>query len=98
MSSRRLTVLVAVSSLALLLPLLLLPRLAHAQGTASPPRDALGDRLRVPDSLHSQVMQLRDGSTLVGRITEVRADSVAFATAVASVVLPRSAIVEVREI
>ena len=95
MSSRRLTVLIAVTSLLLLVPLLLLPRLAHGQ---APSGGQLADALRVPDSLHTQVLELRDGSTLVGRIREVGADSVTFATSIAVLSVPRSAIVKVREI
>ena len=96
MSSRRLTALVAATSLLLLLPLLLLARTAHGQqpAPASPP----GVELRIPDSLHTQVLELSDGSTLVGRITAVEADSVRFATAVTTMTLPRAAIVKVREI
>ena len=54
--------------------------------------------LRIPDSLHSQVIELRDGSSLIGRIAEVRGDTVVFATAVTRVHVPRSAIRSVREI
>ena len=100
MSSRRLTALVAATSLLLLLPLLLLARTAHGQqpapaGQGSP---GAGGKLRVPDSLHTQVVELSDGSTLVGRITAVGADSVRFATAVTTMTLPRHAIVKIREI
>lgn len=95
MSSRRLTALVAATSLLLLLPLLLASA-AHGQQPA--PAGDHGGRLRVPDSLHTQVLELRDGSTLVGRITAVEADSVRFATAVTTMTLPRSAIAKIREI
>ena len=68
---------------------------ARAQQPAPP---ASQPQLRIPDSLHSQVIELRDGSTLVGRITELTPDSVRFATSVASMVMPRNAVVSVREI
>ena len=49
------------------------------------------DRLRVPDSARVQVIALRDGTRLVGRIAAVGADTVRFvsATAESSVAVAR---------
>lgn len=78
----------------------LLSATAGRAGAQQPtPRPPVADeQLRVPDSLHSQVIELRDGSSLIGRIAEVRGDTVVIATAVARAVVPRSAILSVREI
>ena len=78
----------------------LLPALPARAGAQQPaPRPSVADeQLRIPDSLHSQLIELRDGSSLVGRIAEVRGDTVVFVTAVTRVIVPRSAIVSVREI
>jgi hypothetical protein len=70
---------------------------AGAQQAAPHPAVPEG-QLRIPDSLHSQVIELRDGSSLIGRIAEVRGDTVVFATAVTRVLVPRTAIMSVREI
>lgn len=94
MSSRRLTVLIAVTSLLLLVPLLLLPRDAHGQERA--PSSRLDAKLRVPDSTHAQVLELHDGSTLLGRITRVEADTVRFRTSYAEIAIARALISDVR--
>lgn len=71
----------------------------RAEAQQAAPRPAVAEeRLRIPDSLHSQVIELRDGSSLIGRIAEVRGDTVVFATAVTRALVPRSAILSVREI
>jgi hypothetical protein len=53
------------------------------------------DRLRVVDSTKIQVITMRDGSSLVGRIVSVRADSVDFQTGIGRVPV---AIRDIREI
>ena len=100
MSSRRIAAVAAITSLLLLLPLMLLPRLA--QGQQAPPsaaqeaRGRFHDRLRVPDSAHAQVLELADGTTLLGRIVDVTADSVRFRTSYAVITLDRGLIRDVR--
>ena len=100
MSSRRIAVLVAATSLLLLVPLLLLPRDAHGQGQPATPverrDDGLDGKLRVPDSTHAQLMKLRDGSTLLGRIVAADGDTVRFRASFATIPVLRSAIADVR--
>jgi hypothetical protein len=62
----------------------------HAQDTTVP-----RERLRIVDSTRVQVVTLREGSSLVGRIVAVRADTVDFQTAMGLVPL---AIRDIREI
>jgi len=62
---------------------------ARAQGTTT------RERLRVIDSTKIQVITMRDGSSLVGRIVSVRADSVDFQTGIGRVPV---AITDIREI
>lgn len=73
--------------------------LSAATGTSSP---AQGQRpatdtipIRVPDSTQVQVIRLRDGSSIVGRVSEVNADTVRFAASFGTVSIPRASIVEV---
>src|SRR5687767_4160332 len=97
MSSRRIAAVAAILSLLLLLPLLLLPRLAHGQ--QAPPsvtERRLEGKLRTPDSAHAQVLEMHDGSTLLGRVEEVTADSVRFRTSYALMTLDRALIRDVR--
>lgn len=54
--------------------------------------------IRVADSTQVQVIRLRDGSSIVGRITEMNADSVRFATAGGQLTIARLDIVEVRDV
>jgi hypothetical protein len=67
-----------------------LPGSLEAQQSAS-----TRDRLRVVDSTRIQVMTMRDGSTLLGRIVSVRTDSVDFQMGLGRVPL---AITDIREI
>ena len=99
MSSRRIAVLVAATSLLLLVPLLLLPREAHGQAQPVPGErrsDGLDAKLRVPDSTHAQLMKLRDGSTLLGRIVAAEGDTVRFRTSFATIPISRTMIADVR--
>ncbi len=67
-----------------------LPGSLEAQQSAS-----TRDRLRIVDSTRIQVMTMRDGSTLLGRIVSVRTDSVDFQMGLGRVPL---AITDIREI
>ena len=64
---------------------------AGAQGTTT------RERLRVIDSTKIQVITMRDGSSLVGRIVSVRADSVDFQTGIGRVPVAITDIREIRE-
>lgn len=75
-----------------LITTLAMPASAGAQGKA-PGRD----RLRVVDSTKIQVITMRDGSSLVGRIVSVRADSVDFQTGVGRMQVAIGDIREIRE-
>ncbi len=67
----------------------------------SPPAGAQGtttrERLRVIDSTKIQVITMRDGSSLVGRIVSVRADSVDFQSGIGRVPVAITDIREIRE-
>jgi hypothetical protein len=54
--------------------------------------------VRVADSTQVQVIRLRDGSSIVGRVTEVSADSVRFVGKAGTLSIARSDIVELREV
>jgi hypothetical protein len=54
--------------------------------------------LRVADTSQVQVIRLRDGSSIVGRVTEIGTDTVQFATSSGTLAIPRADIVEVREV
>lgn len=54
--------------------------------------------IRVPDSTQVQVIKLRNGSSIVGRVTDAGADTVRFATSGGQLSLARSEILEVREV
>lgn len=64
----------------------------HAQDTPS-----TRDRLRIVDSTTIQVITLRDGSSLVGRIVSVRADSVDFQMTTGHVTVAANDIREIKE-
>lgn len=64
----------------------------HAQDTPS-----TRDRLRIVDSTTIQVITLRDGSSLVGRIVSVRADSVDFQMTTGHVTVATNDIREIKE-
>ncbi|MGQ0538660.1 MAG: hypothetical protein ACT4R6_06915 [Gemmatimonadaceae bacterium] len=66
--------------------------------TSVPSRACAQDSLRVlSDTTRVQVLQMRDGTTLVGRVTAVRGDSVEIRTAGGEVIVARSAVRRVRE-
>jgi len=54
--------------------------------------------IRVPDSTKSQIVKLRDGSTLVGRFVELDGDRLVFETAAGRLTLRRQDVIEVREV
>ena len=54
--------------------------------------------LRIADSSQVQVIRLRDGSSIVGRITEIGPDTVKFAAASGTLSIARADIVELREV
>ena len=54
--------------------------------------------IRVADTSQVQVIRLRDGSSIVGRVTEVGTDTVRFAAASGTLSIARSDIVELREV
>jgi hypothetical protein len=64
----------------------------HAQDTP-----AMRDGLRIVDSTKIQVITIKDGSTLVGRIVSVRADSVDFQMGMGRVTLATRDIREIKE-
>lgn len=54
--------------------------------------------IRVVDSTQVQVIRLRDGSSIVGRVTEINGDSVRFVTPGGQLAIARLDIVEVRDV
>lgn len=68
-------------------------RFAEAQAS----RDVRA-RMNVPDSAHIQIVTLRDGSTIFGRILAVNGDTVTFQTQAGNIQLSASAIREIKEI
>ena len=55
-------------------------------------------RMTVPDSAHIQIVTLRDGSTIFGRILAVNGDTVSFQTQAGNIQLSAGAIREIKEI
>ena len=55
-------------------------------------------KMTVPDSAHLQIVTLKDGSTIFGRIVTVSADTVVFQTGAGSMQLAVGAIREIKEI
>ena len=55
-------------------------------------------RMTVPDSAHVQIVTLRDGSTIFGRILAVNGDTVSFQTQAGNIQLSAGAIREIKEI
>lgn len=68
--------------------------LAEAQAT---PNDVRA-RMTVPDSAHIQIVTLRDGSTIFGRIVSVNADTVTFQSGAGRIPLEAGGIREIKEI
>lgn len=54
--------------------------------------------LRIPDSAHVQMLYLNDGTTLVGRITEVTDDDVTFETDIGLMTIAKTKIREIKEV
>ena len=54
--------------------------------------------IRIVDSTQVQVIKLRDGSSVVGRVTEIGADTIRFATNAGTLSIARAAIVELKEV
>lgn len=77
-------------TLALLLTLLVLPALARAQRVAI-------DSVSVADTSLRHAVRLNDGSTLIGRVVRVDADSVRISLAAGEVGVSRRAIVDIRQ-
>jgi len=55
-------------------------------------------RMTVPDSAHIQIVKLKDGSTIFGRILTVSGDTVSFQTQAGDIQLSAGAIREIKEI
>lgn len=55
-------------------------------------------QLKAPEAGKIQIIRLNDGSSLVGKVVEVGADSVKFETKTGVMTLPKSNIVEIKEI
>jgi len=66
-----------------------------AQQTPAPPKPV---EVRVADSTQTQVIRLRDGSSIVGRVIEVGPDTIRFAAAAGTLTIARADIVELREV
>ena len=69
--------------------------IVFAQQPAPPPRPVV---IRIADTTQVQVMRLRDGSSIVGRVSEMGADSVRFVSKAGTLSIARADIVEVREV
>jgi len=54
--------------------------------------------IRIPDSTQVQVMRLRDGSSIVGRVTEIGTDTVRFVGKAGTLSVARADIAELREV
>ena len=67
-------------------------------GAQQPAAPAKPIPIRVADSTQVQVIRLRDGSSIVGRVTEVGADTVRFAATSGTLAIARTDIVELREV
>jgi hypothetical protein len=59
---------------------------------------SVATQLKVVDSAHVQILTLRDGSTLVGRVTSVGQDTVVFASSVGSLSLPVANVARVQDV
>jgi len=69
------------------------PRPAHSQST--PPT---GPQVRVVDSTKLQVITLRDGSSIIGRVVSVRGDTADFQGSIGRVAIPIPQIREIKEV
>jgi hypothetical protein len=85
--------------LAILIALVMQVPVAGALRAQQPPPRSRPVVIRVTtDSTEVQVIRLRDGSSIVGRVTEASADSVRFVTAVGPLSIPREYVVGLREV
>jgi len=75
----------------LLLAALAVPGVARAQVRGA-------ENLRVPDSASTQIVKLRDGSTLIGRFVSVEGEELIFETSGGQLTLRRKDLLEVREV
>ena len=92
----RLMLRVAISLLVLVSALGTAAQGAGAQQPATPPRLV---PIRVStDTTDVQVIRLRDGSSIVGRVIELAGDTVRFASAVGTLTIPRIYVAELREV
>ena len=66
-----------------------------AQQSGSAPKTAT---IRVADSTQVQVIRLRDGSSIVGRVTQVGSDTIRFAATGGTLALTRADIIDVRDV
>jgi len=54
--------------------------------------------LRIPDSSHMQILKLKDGTTLHGRIIEIGKSNIQFKTDIGKLTIPITKIIEIKEI
>jgi hypothetical protein len=66
-----------------------------AQQSSAAPKTAT---IRVADSTQVQVIRLRNGSSIVGRVTEVGPDTIRFAATGGTLALTRADIIDVRNV
>ncbi|MFN2636071.1 MAG: hypothetical protein ABR585_03470 [Gemmatimonadaceae bacterium] len=72
---------------------------AGVRSASGQPTERVRAKMTVPDSARLQILTLRDGSTIFGRILGVSGDTVTFATSGAGTIqLPATAVREVKEI
>ena len=83
----------SLSALAVISCLMISVLSAHAQATSD-----VRSKMTVPDSAHLQIVTLRDGSTIYGRIVSVSADTVTFQTGAGGMQLAAGAIGEIKVI
>ncbi|HUQ82307.1 MAG TPA: hypothetical protein VM076_14240 [Gemmatimonadaceae bacterium] len=63
--------------------------------TPAPPKAVA---IHIPDSAHVQVVRLRDGSSIVGRITEIGADTVRFAASAGMLSIAKADITSLQDV
>jgi hypothetical protein len=83
----------SLSAFAVMFFVVLSARPAYAQVT-----NDMRSRMTVPDSAHLQIVTLRDGSRIFGRIVTASADTVVFQTAAGSMQLAVGAMRDIKEI
>jgi uncharacterized membrane protein len=83
----------SLGALAVMFFVVLPARPAYAQVT-----NDMRSKMTVPDSAHLQIVTLRDGSTIFGRIVSVAADTVVFQTGAGSMQLAVGAVRDIKEI